>query len=71
MLIHRSLSETPKPGDVIFGRSRWSLLLDSTSLEEAAAVRARELGWRVEIDNGCDDWSAEQAAAYLLERCGN
>lgn len=68
MLIHRSLSETPKPGDVIFGRSRWSLLLDSTSLEEAAAVRARELGWRVEIDNGCDDWSAERAAAYLLER---
>jgi glycerate 2-kinase len=68
MLTRRSLTETPKPGDVIFGRSRWSLLLDSTSLEEAAAVRARELGWRVEIDSRCDDWSAERAAAYLLER---
>jgi len=68
MQMHRLLTETPKPGDEIFGRSRWSLLLDSTSLEEAAAVRARELGWRVEIDNGCDDWSAGRAAAYLLER---
>jgi glycerate 2-kinase len=68
MLTRRLLIETPKPGDAVFARSRWSLLLDSTSLEEAAAVRARELGWRVEIDHRCDDWSAERAAAYLLER---
>jgi hydroxypyruvate reductase len=44
------------------------VLLDSASLEEAAAVRAAELGWFVEIDNRCDDWSAEQAATYLLGR---
>jgi glycerate 2-kinase len=68
MLTARTLVETPKPGDVIFARSRWSVLLDSASLEEAAAVRAAELGWFVEIDNRCDDWSAEQAAAYLLGR---
>jgi glycerate 2-kinase len=68
MLTDRLLTETPKPGDGIFARSRWSVLLDSVSLEEAAAVRARELGWHVEIDNRCDDWSAERAAAYLLER---
>jgi glycerate 2-kinase len=68
MLTRRSLAETPKQGDVIFGRSQWSLLLDSTSLEETAAVRARELGWRIEIDHTCDDWSAERAAVYLLER---
>jgi glycerate 2-kinase len=68
MLTDRLLTETPKPGDVIFARSRWSVLLDSVSLEEAAAVRARELGWHVEVDNRCDDWSAERAAAYLLER---
>jgi glycerate 2-kinase len=68
MVTRRSLAETPKPGDAIFARSQWSLLLDSTSLEEAAAVRARELGWRVEIDHSCDDWSAERAAVYLLER---
>jgi glycerate 2-kinase len=68
MLTNRLLSETPKPGDGIFARSRWSVLLDSVSLEEAAGVHARELGWNVEIDNRCDDWSAERAAAYLLER---
>src|SRR6202789_1681935 len=68
MLARRSLIETPKPGDAIFARSRWSLLLDSISLEEAAAVRARELGWRVEIDHSCDDWSVERAASYLLGR---
>jgi len=44
------------------------VLLDSTSLEEAAAIRAAELGWTVEIDNRCDDWTAEKAATYLLER---
>jgi glycerate 2-kinase len=68
MLTNRLLTETPKPGDGIFARSRWSVLLDSVSLEEAAAARARELGWHVEIDNRCDDWSAERAATYLLER---
>ena len=68
MLRGRMLAETPKAGDGIFARSRWSVLLDSVSLEEAAAVRAKELGWHVEIDNRCDDWSAERAAAYLLER---
>jgi glycerate 2-kinase len=68
MLSERLLVETPKPGDGLFARSRWSVLLDSVSLEEAAAARARELGWHVEIDNRCDDWSAERAAAYLLER---
>jgi glycerate 2-kinase len=64
----RLLIETPKPGDGIFARSRWSLLLDSISLEEAAAERAREQGWRVEIDNSCDDWSADLAAVYLVQR---
>jgi hydroxypyruvate reductase len=67
-LARRVLSESPKPGDAIFERSRWSLLLDSVALEEAAAMRARELGWTVEIDNSCDDWSAERAAGYLVER---
>ena len=67
-LERRSLKETPKPGDAVFARSQWSVLLDSTSLERAAAERATELGWHVEIDDTCDDWSAERAAAYLVER---
>lgn len=68
MLTRRTLTETPKPGDGVFARSQWSVLLDSVSLEEAAAVRAKELGWYVEIDNRCDDWSAERAAPYLVDR---
>lgn len=70
VLRRRMLVETPKPGDKIFAKSRWSVLLDSGSLAEAAGVRARELGWNVEVDNRCDDWSAERAAAYLLGRVG-
>jgi glycerate 2-kinase len=68
MILARSLVETPKVGDEIFSRSRWSVLLDSGSLEEAAAARARELGWNVEVDNCCDDWDVERAAKYLVER---
>jgi hydroxypyruvate reductase len=68
VLARRMLVETPKPGDKIFARSRWSVLLDSGSLAEAAGVRARELGWNVQVDNRCDDWSAERAATPLVAR---
>ncbi|MEO6982006.1 MAG: DUF4147 domain-containing protein [Edaphobacter sp.] len=64
----RSLDETPKSGDAVFARSQWSVLLDSASLEDAAAACAKELGWQVEIDHSCDDWSAERAATYLVGR---
>lgn len=68
LLEEDELTETPKPGDAAFARSRRVVLLDSRSLEEAAAARAAELGWTVTIDNACDDWSAEDAAEYLLLR---
>lgn len=64
----RSLVETPKQGDAIFARSRWVVLLDSGSLEKAAGKRAAELGWQVVVDNTCDDWAADEAAAYLVNR---
>lgn len=67
-LLDPELAETPKEQDAAFARSRWCCLLDSRSLEAAAAVRAIALGWRVEIDNVCDDWSAEQAAEHLVAR---
>ncbi len=60
--------ETPKREDAIFARSRWTVLLDSSSLEVAAGRRAEELGWTVVVDNACDDWSAEDAARYLVDR---
>ncbi len=64
----RSLRETPKPGESVFARSHWSVLLDSASLEVAAANRATELGWHVVVDDTCDDWSANRAAEYLVDR---
>jgi hydroxypyruvate reductase len=70
MVVERRLAETPKAGGAIFARSNWSVLLDSASLEETAAARARELGWHVEVDNRCDDWTAEDASKYLVGRVG-
>jgi hydroxypyruvate reductase len=64
----RTLKETPKQGEAIFARSRWTVLLDSASLEEAAGKKAAQLGWKVAIDNTCDDWDAEDAARYLVDR---
>lgn len=64
----RSLRETPKRGDAIFARSRWVVLLDSTSLETTAGKRAAELEWQVVVDDTCDDWPADEAAAYLVNR---
>ncbi len=63
-----ALPETPKPGEAMFERSLWTVLLDSSSLEQAAAARATELGWDVTIDSSCDDWTAEAAARHLLQR---
>ncbi len=67
-LLASEMVETPKQGDAIFAKSRWATLLDSASLEEAASARATELGWQVTLDNTCDDWDAEDAAKYLLQR---
>jgi hydroxypyruvate reductase len=44
------------------------VLLDSSSLERAAEARANELGWHVTVDGTCDDWPADKAAAYLVNR---
>jgi hydroxypyruvate reductase len=67
-LLASGVVETPKPGDAIFAKSQWMVLLDSASLAAAAASRAAELGWHVTIDNTCDDWDAEDAAKYLVQR---
>jgi glycerate 2-kinase len=68
LLLADELAETPKPGDAVFDRSQWTVLLDSASLEAAAAAHAEKLGWTVTIDHTCDDWSADDAAVYLVRR---
>jgi hydroxypyruvate reductase len=51
-----------------FHRSRWWTLLSNGSLLEGAEAEAQRHGFRVEIDNSCDDWEYARAAEYLLER---
>ena len=60
--------ETPKPGEVCFVRAHWDVVLSSEHLAAAAAKAARTMGFRVEIDNGCDEWEYRDAGRYLLDR---
>jgi len=43
-------------------------LVDSDDLAEAARREAERRGYYAVIDNGCDDWSYDAAADYLLHR---
>jgi len=63
-----ALEETPKSDDLAFHRARWWPLLSNRSLLEAAQGEAQRHGFKVEIDNRCDDWDYARAAEYLLER---
>jgi glycerate 2-kinase len=68
LLERHALEETPKSDDPAFYASRWwPVLSNKTAVEEAAAA-AQRAGFTVEVDNACDDWEYERAAAYLLER---
>ena len=63
-----ALEETPKSDDLTFHRARWWTLLSNAKLLEAAEVEAQRSGFKVEVDNTCDDWDYARAADYLLER---
>ncbi len=63
-----ALEETPKSDDLAFHRARWWPVLSNGSLLEAAEGEAQRHGFKVEIDNRCDDWDYARAAEYLLER---
>jgi glycerate 2-kinase len=63
-----ALEETPKSDDPAFHRSRWWTILSNSSLLEAAQLDAQRQGFRVEVDNSCDDWDYIRAASYLLAR---
>src|ERR1700675_4970333 len=63
-----ALDETPKSDDPAFVRARWwTVLSNKVALDEAAAAATRA-GFAVEVDNSCDDWTYDKAAAYLLNR---
>lgn len=63
-----SLEETPKPDHPAFRNAYDLVLLDNAALLEAASSAAQHLGFEVIVDNACDDWNYQEAAAYLLQR---
>src|SRR6202521_4828096 len=63
-----ALDETPKSDDAAFVRARWwTVLSNKVAVDEAAAATTRA-GFAVEVDNSCDDWPYDKAAAYLVNR---
>ena len=64
----RRLEETPKSDDPAFVGARWWPVLSNATARQAAADKAKALGFRVEVDNSCDDWDYARAADYLLDR---
>jgi hydroxypyruvate reductase len=65
---HHALDETPKSDDPAFVRARWWTVLSNRVAVEEAAASATGAGFAVEIDNSCDDWPYDKAAAYLVDR---
>ena len=51
-----------------FGRSHFDTLLSNHDFVNAAHERAEALGFKVVVDNSCDDWDYAKAARYLLDR---
>jgi hydroxypyruvate reductase len=63
-----ALEETPDKDDPLFHRSRWWPILSNSDALNAAAAKAAQAGFAVEIDNTCDDLDYADAANYLLKR---
>lgn len=53
---------------VAFSHSQFDTLLSNHDFVNAARERAEALGFKVVVDNSCDDWDYLKAARYLLER---
>ncbi len=64
----RAIDETPKSDDPAFVQARWWTVLSNRVAVEEASLAAARAGFAVEVDNSCDDWDYEKAAAYLVER---
>ncbi len=66
----RALLETPKPGDPVFARAHFQLLLGMRDLFHHAHRTAESFGCVSVCDNYTDDWPLAKAADYLLEQLG-
>lgn len=66
-----TMPETPKTLPEGVEPSICFEVLNSDSLIHAAEQIALDSGYRVVVDNTCDDWDYRDAARYLLERAEN
>ena len=64
----RKSTRDGQTGATAFEHAHFDTLLSNHDFVNAARDRAQELGYRVVIDNTCDDWDYADAAQYLLAR---
>lgn len=64
----RAPLETPKAAHPAFRAATWRVLTSSSHLADCAASLAAQAGFKVVVDNACDDWDYREAAVYLLDR---
>src|SRR5207244_4198767 len=62
----QTIPETPKRGNPVFARARFSLLLGMHDLFHHAHQAAEARGFLTQCDNSSDDWPIARAAEYLL-----
>ena len=65
---HMTSANSMSGEDEPFRDSVFEVLLSSHDLVENARTLARQAGYHVIVDNGCDDWDYADAARYLLDR---
>jgi hydroxypyruvate reductase len=51
-----------------FANAQFDVLLSNHDFVNAARDHAQSLGYKVVIDNSCDDWDYRDASAYLMKR---
>jgi hydroxypyruvate reductase len=64
------MSSSPEGAAAVqaFGNAQFDTLLSNHDFVNAARDYAQSLGYKVIIDNTCDDWEYSEAAKYLLAR---
>jgi glycerate 2-kinase len=66
--LHLESSTAPAPQAQAFANAQFDTLLSNHDFVNAARDHAQSLGYKVVIDNSCDDWDYRDAAQYLLKR---
>ncbi len=60
--------ENLRDGQEAFDHAQFDTLLSNHDFVNAARDYAQSLGYKVVIDNSCDDWDYREASRYLLQR---